>query len=141
MRCFLMVAGLSALTACTAGGPVEEEDLPATLVVNYAWSGFENMPEETCAAAWADTLYVEMDHPDGDYNLRQAACDNLPIEIPGLSTGVWTVEVRTTQYADTAPASYGVSELVDVTLGSDSTVEIDVTLECVENSYSCDRTE
>lgn len=135
------ILGLGLLVACNSGTPEEVEDLPATLVIAYSWAGYDNLPEQTCAAAWADTVYVEMDHPDGAYNLRSAACDNTEIEIPALATGDWTLQVRTTQFLDTAPSSYGASDIIDVTLRSDEVLELDVELHCVENGNTCDRAE
>ena len=137
----LWIGGLVALTACAGGGDTDADDLPATLAVTYSWSGFDNMVEDNCAGAWADTIYVEMEHPEGDYNLRQQGCDNSVIEIPELRTGDWIVLVRTTQFEDTAPASYGTTDVLDVTLGSDEYVEIEAVIECVENGFSCDRAE
>lgn len=132
---------LAGLIACAGPSGDSGDDEPATVTLTYAWQGFENMAADDCGSAWVDTLYVELEHAEGDYNLRQVACDNDPIEIPTLRSGAWMIELRTVQYTDQATASYGQSELVDVNLPGGETTELDVAIVCEENGHTCDRSE
>ncbi len=141
MRTMGLAMTLAALAACTGGDGDGDPVLPATLVIDYSWAGFDNLPEENCASAWVDTLYIELEHAEGDYNLRQVACDNDPVEIPDLRAGAWTIEVRTVQYTDEAASSYGQSDLFDIELPGGETTELDVPIECQDNGHTCDRTD
>ena len=138
----LAALALIGLVACTGSDGNGDPAEPATLTISYAWEGFEDMPEDNCASAWVDTLYVELEHAEGDYNLRQVACDNDPIEIPDLRAGAWMVEVRTVQYTDEAAASYGQSEILDIDLPGGEVTEVDMAIVCHEkDDYTCDRSE
>lgn len=141
MRILGIAMTLGVLSACTKGNADTASEQPATLALSYVWTGFDNLPDETCGSAWVDTLYVEFEHVDGDYNLRQVACDNDPIDIPDLRSGVWTLELRTVQYVDQAAASFGQSEVVDIDLPGGEVTELEVGIVCQENGHTCDRSE
>ena len=139
MRKLSMVALLGGLVACTTA-PVDTGEKPATIRITVDWTDFTGRDPETCAAAWIDTLFVIVEHAEGDMLSRQFACDNSVLEVGQMRSGAWMLQVQNHMDVSTAPSWYAQSEVMDFTLAPGDELDLTVEVACHENGGSCDRT-
>jgi hypothetical protein len=139
MRRLCIALALAGLTACTTA-PVDTGEARATIRITVDWTDFTGRDPETCAAAWVDTLWVMLEHGEGDVLQRQFACDNAVLEVADLRAGAWILQVQNHQDVLTAPSWYAQSDVVDLLLDPKDEQDITVEVACIEHGGSCDRT-
>ena len=115
------------LVGCN-GGPTPND--PGTLHVTPIWEGFDTYPA-SCAGAWAESIWVELESAEGDYSDQAFPCDNSEvITLELIAVGDWTVTLRTNDDPETSENGWNISEPTAFSMTSGGTVDLDVGIVC-----------
>lgn len=128
----LSILALGALAACTAT-PSDTGEQPgvAVLTMNYSFEGF--VPQATdCQTAYAESLYVDLEHSSGETRLLPRPCENAAIVLDDLQTGAWILELRTVSDPETHTGIWATTPVTDLSL-ADGDNSVDLVLTCQSN--------
>ena len=132
MRALVPILALAALSACTTSGTDDSvADGVAVLTMNYSFDGY--VPDATdCQTAYAESLYVDLEHSSGETRLLPRPCDNTAIVLDDLQTGAWILELRTVSDPESHTGIWSTSPVEDLSLVDGENV-VDLVLTCQSN--------